>query len=74
MIGIRIRVLQFNGDEAGAQKYPAIGLNSLGGGRPPDVTVFLLRMSRFLDYGRNQKNLQFLPLNRNPCYTLSVAG
>jgi hypothetical protein len=30
MIGIRIRMLQFNGDEAGAQDYAANGFNSPG--------------------------------------------
>jgi len=56
MIGIRIRVLRFNGDEAGAQDYAASGFNSPGtaGVRRTRATV-LLRMGRLVDYGKNQK-------------------
>jgi hypothetical protein len=61
MIGIRIRVLQFNGDDAGAQERPAIGFNTRGGGCPSDGALVLLRMSRFLDYSKNQKDHNLFP-------------
>ncbi len=48
-------MLQFNGDEAGAQDYAANGFNSPGTAGVRRTTMVLLRMGRLVDYGKNQK-------------------